>query len=169
MLSAMTWKSTAFVSGAGLLATWLAATPTPTVAPASTSARPAATLANEPDIQQEAAQLRSRVRAEVEYSAPSRNPFRFTERATPSRPIAQPPAVIAPALEAAPAPIAIKLSGVAMDIVDGREQRTAILNTPAGLVFVHEGDEVAGGYRVKTIADDGVELVKSDGVLLQLR
>jgi hypothetical protein len=47
-------------------------------------------------------------------------------------------------------------------------QRTAILNTDAGVVLAKEGDQVAG-YRVAKIAADAVELVKiDDGSVLRV-
>jgi hypothetical protein len=51
---------------------------------------------------------------------------------------------------------------VATDVVDGREERTAILNTPAGLVFAHEGEQVAGQFQVKAIAEEAVVLIRLD-------
>jgi len=115
--------------------------------------------------------LQTRVRAEVGYREPSRNLFRFGQRAeTSSRPRAVFAAASDPAFDTPPEPpIAIKFSGVASDTVDGREQRTAILSTPGGLVFAREGDEVAGGLTVRKIAEDAVELVKTDGSTLILR
>jgi hypothetical protein len=54
-------------------------------------------------------------------------------------------------------------------MVGDQPQRTAILNTDAGVVLAREGDEVAGQFRVAKIATDAVELVKiSDGSLLRL-
>jgi hypothetical protein len=167
----MTWKSTAVVSGAGLLATWLASYSPSTVARQTPSPRPAATSGADTDIVREADRLQTRVRAEVGYREPSRNLFRFGQRTeTISRPRPVVAAPSEPAFDTAPEPpIAIKFSGIASDAVDGREQRTAILSTPGGLVFAREGDDVAGGYKVRKIAEDAVELVKSDGTLLHLR
>src|SRR5512139_2522518 len=70
----MNWKSTALVSGAGLLVTWLANQPPRAVQVASARA-PQAALAPASDIQQQAEHLRVRVRREVELSDPARNPF----------------------------------------------------------------------------------------------
>ena len=156
----MNWKSTAVVSGAGLLVTWLANQPVGlTPATQNRAPQPAVTPAGA-DIQQQADRLRARVRQEVAFGAPSRDPFRFAPR----------PAAIAPTLPPAPAepvvPIVtappVRLSGVATDLVDGREERTAILNTPAGLVFVHEGEQVAGQFQVKTISEEAVVLIRLD-------
>src|SRR4051812_46933379 len=126
----MTWKSTAAVSGVGLLLTWLANVPAQN-APAAprAAARPAATRALS-DIQAQADRLRSRMHASPDYAAPSRNPFRFgAARVTTHSDIAARPAPPEP--PAAPPPPIIKLSGIAVDMVNGREERTAILNTPS--------------------------------------
>jgi hypothetical protein len=163
------WKSTAAVSGAGLLLTWLANGPAQqgAVAPARTATRPAAARAGS-DIQEQAERLRARMHASAAYSEPSRNPFRFRVKhasIAPVRTVA--PENVVAALP--PPPPSIKLSGIAADTVDGQEQRTAILNTPGGLVFAHEGDDVAGQFRVSSISEDAVELIGPDGVVLRLR
>ena len=53
-------------------------------------------------------------------------------------------------MPSAPLPPRITLDGVAADTMDGQAQRTAILNTDAGVVLAKEGDQVAG-YRVQKI------------------
>lgn len=166
VLFTMNWKSTTLVSGAGLLATWLASNPPAnTMAPAPAAAP---VQASQPDIQREAERLQSKMRQAVEFTQPSRNPFRFGERAPvrSSAPAYTPPAVadVAPA----PPPVTVRLSGVAIDAKDGRQEKTAILSTSEGLVFAKEGDAVAG-YRVGTISEDVVELVRPDGSILSLR
>jgi hypothetical protein len=169
----MDWKSTAVISGAGILATWFfsmppAHAPTSVAVPAARAPRraPAATV----DIEKEAARLQLRPRPEEHYTDPSRNPFRFNERREPARPttgvVAAPPPAAIEALP--PPPPTITLDGVAGDTVGGQEQRTAILHTEAGVVLAKEGDEVAG-YRVAKIAADAVELTKiSDGSILRV-
>jgi hypothetical protein len=170
MVPVVTWKSTAVVSGVGLLATWLASYAPPANLPADTAARvPAAVTAEAPDIVREANRLQAKVRAEVEYVQPSRNPFRFGARDSAPVPRSESVHTLPAAVDVAPAPIVIRLSGIAIDTVNGREERTAILNTPGGLVFVKEGEEVAGAYKVSKIAIDAVDLVRADGSLLQLR
>ena len=68
----------------------------------------------------------------------------------------------------APLPPRITLDGIAADTMGGQPQRTAILNTDAGVVLAKEGDQVAG-YRVEKIAADAVELVKiDDGSVLRV-
>ena len=169
----MDWKSTAVISGAGILATWFFSMP-PTHAPTSaptTAPRAAPRAAPAPiDIEKEASRLQVRPRPEEHYAQPERNPFRFNERREPTRPTTgvaatAPPVSVAPL---PPSPPTITLDGVAADAVGGQEQRTAILHTDAGIVLAKEGDEVAG-YRVAKIAADGVELTKiSDGSTLNL-
>jgi hypothetical protein len=161
----MTWKSTAVVSGAGLLATWLASYP-PASAPEPAVAPVAPVATTGADIQEEAARLQQKVRAVVEYEPPTRNPFRFTAPA--SRAAAAP----APVEFAAVAPVAaapeLTVIGVAIDTVNGQEVRTAILGTPSGLVFAKIGDLVAG-YRVSAIAEDAVQLTAGDGSTITVR
>jgi hypothetical protein len=141
----MDWKSTAAISGAGLLATWFFSMPavqppaTNPIAPAAGAPQASATTI---DIQQEAARLQLRTHRESRYNETSRNPFRFGAR---------------------PAPEAHS-SGTS-----GQEQRTAILNTDSGVVLAKEGEQVAGQFRIVKIAADAVELVNvSDGSVLRI-
>ena len=67
------------------------------------------------------------------------------------------------------APPAVSLSGIAEDRIEQRVERTAILSSPAGVLLVHEGDDVLGQYRVTKIESEAVEFVKlSDGGTLRL-
>jgi hypothetical protein len=167
----MDWKSTAVISGAGILATWFFSMP-PTHAPAGAvtrAAREPRTVASRIDIEKEAARLQAHARQELHYTESSRNPFRFSERrqvrGTSSPAVAAPSVPITPQ---APLPPRITLDGIAADTVGGQEQRTAILNTDAGVVLAKEGDQVAG-YRIEKIAADAVELVKiDDGSVLRV-
>jgi hypothetical protein len=169
----MDWKSTAVISGAGILATWFFSMPASQLSPsgrtAATTRAPQAAAATI-DIQHEAERLQTRMHQQPRYVEPSRNPFAFgTRRPVAVRPAqavtAAPPAVIAPP---PPAPPRLALDGIAADTVDGQPQRTAILNTDAGVVLAHEGDQVSG-YRVDKIGADLVQLVKvSDGSVLSL-
>jgi len=165
----MDWKSTAVISGAGLLATWFFSMP-PTAAPTRAvvpAVRVPQASASQIDIEKEAARLQVHRVDEPRYTEPSRNPFRFNASREPARATAGvapvPPPVVLP-----PPPPRITLDGVAADTMDAQPQRTAILNTDAGVVLAKEGDEVAG-YRVQKIAADAVELVKiDDGSVLRL-
>lgn len=174
----MTWKSYAAVSGATVLAGWLASSP-PSNAPVSgaTSQRgaPAAPSTAGSDIEEQAARLQTRVRQETAYRDPQRNPFRFgarqaavAQRSTSANMSVAPPSVeAAPLLPQAPA---VSLSGIAEDQVGERMERTAILSTPSDVLLVREGDEVMGGqYRVTKIDAGAVELLKlADGTTLRL-
>ena len=169
----MTWKSYAVVSGAGLLATYLAG---PTLAPnrEATPALPAAQAvpAGAPDIEYEAARLQKRVRDETAFRTPSRDPFRFAPPARAARPAPALPAIVAtPPPDPAPAaeqPF-IALSGVAADVVDGVLLRTAILTTFDGVVLAGAG-EMVGPYRVRSVGEESVELESTvDGSIRHLR
>ena len=168
----MDWKSTAVISGAGILATWVFSMP-PAHAPQGTAApvaRAPQTPASAIDIEREAARLQLRPPPEQHYTSPTRNPYRFSERRDPAQATtgeAPPPPAI-PVAPLPPPPPRITLDGIAADTVGGQEQRTAVLHTDAGVVLAKEGDEVAG-YRVAKIAADAVELVKiDDGAVLRL-
>lgn len=174
MFPVMTWKSTAVVSGATVLATWLASVP-PSHAPVEAGAparatAPAAAVSS--DIEQQAARLHVKLRQEIAYSGPSRNPFRFSApapSATGATRVAAAGAVVEDAVPPAPPPMLIRLSGIASDKVGETDQRTAILSTPAGVVLAREGDDVAGLYKVVTIGEDTVQLIRlDDGSALRL-
>ena len=168
----MTWKTYAAVSGATVLAGWIASSP-PANAPATTAsgqrrAAPAASRGAEgSDIEEQAARLQARLRQETEYHAPARNPFRFgarevTRSAAPDR--AEAPAPIQPVIPALPPPPPpIKLSGIAEDGPADRIERTAVLSVPAGVLLVREGDVVLGQYRVAKIEAGAVELTDASG------
>ena len=168
----MTWKSTAVVSGVGLLATWLASVP-PANAPPASGAAPAASVDPAVSIGEQAERLGARVRGEIDYREPARNLFRFSTRAAlpaaaGERGVQAQLIDLPPAPSPAPSSPGIKLSGIATDTVDGRPQRTAILTTASGLVFVREGDAV-GEFRVGTIGEEAVDLVQADGAVLRIR
>ncbi len=163
----MTWKSTALVSGAGLLATWLASVPSPAQSPApAAQARPVAVTAPAPvpassDIEALAERLGRRNQAVPDYGRPARNLFRFAPlRTSAPRVDAPPPALDVPVQPAGPQ---FRLSGVAMDRVDGADVWTAILTTPAGLVLARRGEDVIPGWTVATIEAESVMLTRPDG------
>lgn len=169
----MTWKSYAVVSGATVLAGWLASSPpsnAPVTAASSQRAAPDARAA-ESDIEEQASRLQERVRDETTYRDPARNLFRFgarqAARPEPAGDVAPEPLVeIAPP---APQPPAVSLSGIAEDRVGERLERTAILSTPSDVLLVREGDAVMGQYRVTKIEAGAVELLKlADGTMLRL-
>ena len=165
-MTPMTWKAYAAVSGAGLLATYLASTP-PVVAPGHGPAAQDSTSSAAPpmlDVQTEALRLQQRVDPEREYQQPDRDPFRFASR--PARTAHA--ASTAPPLPQVgpPEPPPIRLSGIATAIDGGG--RTAFLITPQGVVEAHEGDAVGFDYRVTRITEDSVELAGPNGVLRRL-
>ena len=172
----MTWKSYAVVSGATVLAGWLASSPPGDDArnnPGAQPERAAAVSAAATDIAEETARLEARLRHEATYREPQRNPFQFGA----GRPDANSAAEVAPAPEervedAAPLPLPappIALSGIAEDHVDGRLQRTAVLSSPNGVLLVREGQQVLGRYRVERIERAAVELTDaSNGSTLRL-
>ena len=159
----MNWKSTTAVSSVTLLATWLGLTP---AHQSAVTDAPAATRdvrrVDAVDIQEQAARLQTRVRSEVGYQDPKRNPFRFTARPMPATPRARP-------IEAAVAPLPVTvpvfpftLSGMATEGVDGQPLRTAILTSGSDVLFAKLGDRV-GSYTVTRIDEGGVELTAADG------
>ena len=170
----MSWKSYAAVSGATVLAGWLASTPpsTPDSAAAVTR-QPTVRTPAPSDIEREAERLQLRVRHEIEYAQPRRNPFRFGERQADvngsgdtlhAPPVSAPPVFVAPVPQVPP----LKLAGIAEDQNGAQVERTAILSSPAGVLLVREGESVAGEFRVERIESEAVDLVKDDGTTLRL-
>ena len=159
----MTWKSYATVSGATVLAGWLASSSPPPVPGSSVPAAraQAAATTGSADIVEQADRLHARVAREVQSPVPERNPFRFadprpqaTTRATaPDGDVAAGPEQLAPV----PPPIA--LAGIAEDEIDGRLVRTAVLSVPGDVLLVREGEAVLGRYRVVRIESEAVELL----------
>jgi hypothetical protein len=175
----MTWKSTALVSGATLLAGWLAserpAPPVPTT-PRSAAARSPRTPAAESDIERQATRLQGRVQHVTEFAQPDRNLFQFRASA-PARTAAASTAAAAaaapppppPAAPVLPPPPRLSLSGIATNPEGDKTVRTAVLSSPGGVLLVHEGDDVLGQYRVESISDDAVQLTRTlDGSPLRL-
>ena len=165
----MNWKSTAAVSGATtLLATWLGWTPPPQ--PAYTPVTAGTNRAAAPsDIKAQADRLQVRVRKELEYRDPTRNPFRFG--ANPAASLARfpqaaveiPAGITAPIIQDLP----FTLSGMATENVDGAAQRTAILTTASDVMFVKEGDRV-GTFTVTRVDETGVDVTDTDGSVRRL-
>jgi|SRR6185503_10862778 len=171
----MSWKSYAAVSGATVLAGWLASAPPSNVPDraAPVVRPPAARDGRSSDIEREAERLQARVQREVEYTQPQRNPFRFGA-ARPEvhgggdlpnpAPAPAPPPVEVPIV----APPPVTLAGIAEDQKGQQTERTAIISSPSGVLLVREGDPVLGEYRVGRIESEAVELVKNDGTTLRL-
>jgi hypothetical protein len=168
----MTWKSYTAVSGATLLAGWLASAP-PSNAP-TTSARVEPPAASDlpraaAQIEDEAARLQAGIREQAEYRQPERNPFRFGSgrpaRAAAAAVVEAPPAE---AFVPPPPPPPVTLAGIAEDQTAESMQRTAILSSPSGVLLVKEGDEVLGQYRVSKIESGAIELTRPDGSTVRL-
>jgi hypothetical protein len=97
---------------------------------------------------------------------PTRNPFRFGARplarraavvAAPVAAVAEPPVIV-------PVPFPLRLSGIAVDIIEGVERRTAIISHPTGLELARDGESAAPGYRVVTVGESFAEVERlSDG------
>ena len=167
----MTWKSTALVSGAGLLATWLAAVPAPPLSPATSGSAAVprrAPAAADSAIAHEAERLARRAQRLPAYAPATRNPFRFRAPAataaapTPTRVVETGPVVTPPVVPS------VHLAGVAMDRIDGRDVWTAILSSPKGVLLVREGETAGDGLVVGAIGADRVELRRPDGSILTL-
>jgi hypothetical protein len=165
----VTWKTYVIVSAVPtLVATYLVANPpaiTPPRAPAAGQRATPAELAPAIDIAEQAARLQARVREEIEYQEPSRNPFRYAARrpapraSVPDEAVVAEPEITPPV----PEPPSIRVTGIATRTVDGASRRTAVLITAAGPLEVNEGDPVGAEYRVVRIEADAVELAAADG------
>ena len=157
----MTTKSTLktlWLTGGGLLATWLAVNPSTVTPPGSTLAvTPGATAVRQvtaDDLNLQEATLRQHL-GSVPLRPSSRNPFRFgsvSARET-SRPTVVASAM-APALPAPEPSLSLSLSGM---FTDGGK-RTAIITGDGQLYLVKAGEQVAGRYRVVTVDSDAVTL-----------
>jgi hypothetical protein len=162
----MTLKTYLALSGGTLLAGYLVtAQPGVSPEPRSASSRAAARAERKVDIQEQATRLQMRARDQIEYSEPSRNPFRFATRQAPPRaaaPVREP--IEEPSVPVAEPP-PIRISGVST--VDGT--RIAYLVTVQGLLEVREGDTVPPDYRVGRIEEDAIELVAGDGTTRRLK
>lgn len=171
----MTWKAYAAVSGATVLAGWLASAPPANAPGTSTSPARSPRTPQAPassDIEAQAERLRTGLRGEREYTAPQRNPFRFEDGGDVDPELVQRGTAFAPEPEPQPeavaAPPPMSLSGIAEDQVNGEISRTAVVSSPAGVELVREGDQILG-YRVARIEGEAVELVRiADGTTRRL-
>lgn len=157
------------------MAGWLASAP-PAMVPAEgqpTPARARLTVSGAgSDIEEQASRLQARMRREMAYTRPERNPFQFepAREAAPSVAPLEQPGALADAPAAAVLPLSsVTLAGIATDRLEDRVERTAILSSVADVLLVRTGDEVLGRYRVGLIEDESVELISlSDGSTLRL-
>jgi hypothetical protein len=172
----MTWKSYAAVSGATVLAGWLASASPPSNAPATarvaSSAEPRRRVAAATDIEEQAAHLQSRLQVARAYSEPQRNPFRFAERRSAAPNLGERSQIAEAStspIDVAPPGPRVSIAGIAEEQQDGRIERTAILSSPMGVLLVREGETILDYYRVGQIEADAVELVRlSDGTSMRL-
>jgi len=163
----MNWKSTsAAVSTATVLATWLGWSPAPPPAARAAAPERVSPQASPSDIQAQAARLQVRVRKELEYRDPTRNPFRFGVRPPAAR-----PAHVAEAnpIPAGPVfqPLPFVLSGMAAEAADGTTRRTAILTSGSDVLFAKEGDRI-GAFTLTRVDETGVEVTAADGSVRRL-
>ncbi len=161
------------VSGATVLATWLASAPMPsspmTQSTANAPVRAQATRqeaapAQVVDLGPEAERLARRVEAVASFAAPARDLFRF-RAAVPVAKVEVPvaPAVsVTPTAIAPPAPPPFVLTGIAEDRQGDVLVRTAIVSGPGDLWLVKAGDVVDGRFQVTAVEADAVEIVRAD-------
>ncbi len=165
-------KSSALVSGVGLIAMYFVTTPKPPAEPRPISRSAAAAQVQATgEIQELSVRLQARVRAESAFREPARNPFRFSARAAaPAVPTAT--GETAPDVVAAPAPPQVpmlSLIGIAADDVDGATQYTAIISTGQTVLLVRTGDAIGAGYTVAKVEEGAVELTATaDGTIRRL-
>lgn len=169
----MITKSTlkALLGGGGVLATWLAVTPTPQPAPqiATPQRATAEREVSAEDLSTQADRLRARTDAVI-FQQSRRNPFHFGAPKAPAR--AAGSRSRPSATEANPAvvmlPPVLTLSGVAEKRTVEGPRRTAVISGDGQIYLVGEGDSVAGQYRVVTIDPEAVILLDAAGTELRL-
>jgi hypothetical protein len=171
---AMTWKSYALVSGAGVLSMWVVSAPPSRMPGRVTPAQPrvaAGAAAAASDIEQQADRLQARLQQEALYRQPGRNLFRFAPKAVGPAAPTMPEASVAavPDPPTAPPPLPMRLAGVAVDQNGDATVRTAILSTFSGVVLARPGDEVLDRFRVTAVEEEAVDLVTlADGTPVRL-
>ena len=117
-----------------------------------TAVAPHAELAAVSQLEEQARRLDQQLTA-ANAAPPSRNLFRFAERPAPRRVMASPPALVAAPVAPAPAPFPMRLTGIAVDVINGAEKRTAILSGPSGVELAASGEPASAGYRVVEVGD----------------
>ena len=116
------------------------------------------------NLQEEARRLDARIEA-VQTTPPSRNLFQFGARPVPRRTVAPAPIVAPAPLPPAPIPFLVRLTGIAVETVNGVEKRTAILSGPSGVELAASGESASPGYRVIEVGDTFAVVERtSDGV-----
>ena len=161
----MMWRTTAVLSSATVVATWLAAGPTQTSEPSATSSAVRADAAVREDqpteVAVEAERLRVRLPIPSSYAPSDRDPFSFERvQARDASPAVAIPAGNATAAvgDADTTALGMSLAGIAEDRTDAGVVRTAVVNLFGDVILVREGDSIGDGYRVIRIAADSVAL-----------
>jgi hypothetical protein len=104
------------------------------------------------NLQEEARRLDVRLEA-AQTAPPSRNLFQFGARPVPRRTVAAAPVVAPAPLTPPPLPFLVRLTGIAVETVNGVEKRTAILSGPSGVELASSGENASPGYRVIEVGD----------------
>jgi hypothetical protein len=161
MLDMRVKRTATIVLGGGALAAWFAGAATSNrPLPDPIVSRTPSIDARGADLAEEIARLRERLRPTAAPHTPGRNLFRF--RAAPIAPlavVAAPQSPIVEAPPAAPAPPALRLSGIGEDAGADGPLRIAFIAGDGQLYMVKEGELVTPRYRVTKIAGDAVELI----------
>jgi hypothetical protein len=142
-----------------LLAAWLAAAAAPSFAPVAEFETTDLKI-SEPDRQAlalaaEAERLRQRLNIVAVRRPVTRNLFQFAPRAPRVTGV---PQEISTPLPIVPILPAVKLLGVAEDVVEASPRRTAILTLDGELLLVREGEAFGAHYRLTRIGPDVAEI-----------
>ena len=154
-------RAAAWIGGSTLLAAWLAAAASPSLAPPPRADAAKYQIA-EPDraaiaLAAEADRLHARLGVVPVPRPVTRNPFLFASRIPPVVPIAAVPEALASA--AASTAVPITLLGVAEDGNATKVMRTAILSLRGELLLVKEGESIGNGrYRLTQIGADAIDV-----------
>ena len=166
--SPMTWnlKWKLAATGTAALAGWFASPPLQLAGPAAGPAgegAPRVSVAAVSALEEQTRRLDQRLEA-AQVAPPSRNLFQFGSRPLPRR-AASPAVVAAPVpLPPVPVPFPLRLTGIAVDVVNGVEKRTAILSGPSGVELAASGEPASPGYRVVEVGESFADVERtSDG------
>jgi hypothetical protein len=161
----MTWKIYVLASGGAFLAYLVTPPPTRPLQETPIMSSPSAdSPTGDIDMARLAARLHGSGADRAAFAAPARDAFRFV--ASPPSPESETPAAVED-----PGPIVLPpsrppfaLAGIASDTVDGLIVRTAILSSLGGVLLVHDGESLEGGYRVVAVEEASIVIeATSDG------